>query len=46
MPQDTRQQKLYYRAAKKREEKRRARRLDNIFLMIERKEGIRELSFC
>lgn len=46
MPQDTKLQKAYYRSAKRREEKRSARRLDNLFLMIERKEGIKRLSLC
>ncbi len=46
MPQDTRRQKAYYRAAQKRAERKSARRLDNLFALIERKEGIKELSFC
>lgn len=46
MPQDTKKQKAYYKAAKKREERHTARRLDSLFLMIERKEGIKHLSFC
>lgn len=46
MPQATERQRTYYRAAKRREEKRSDRRLDNLFLMIERKEGIKQLSFC
>ena len=46
MPQDTRLQKKYYQVAKRREEKRSARRLDRLFLLIERKEGIKQLSFC
>lgn len=46
MPQDTKQQKAYYQSAKRRSEKRSARRIDNLFLMIERKEGIKQLSFC
>lgn len=46
LPQDTRRQKAYYRAAQKRDERKSARRLDNLFAIIERKEGIKELSFC
>lgn len=46
MPQDTKLQKAYYQSAKKREAKRNARRLDNLFRMIERKEGIKQISFC
>jgi hypothetical protein len=46
MPQDTKLQKAYYQSAKKREARRSARRLDKLFLMVERKEGIKELSFC
>lgn len=46
MPQSTKQQRAYYRAAKKRETRRSIRRMDNLFAMIERKEGIKELSFC
>lgn len=46
MPQTTKQQKAYYKTAKKREARRSARRMDNLFAMIERKEGIKELSFC
>lgn len=46
MPQDTKRQKAYYNAAKKRADRRSARRLDNLFIMIERKEGIKQLSFC
>lgn len=46
MPQNTRQQKAYYRSARKREAKRSARRLDNLFFLIERKEGMKQLSFC
>ena len=45
-PQSTKQQKAYYRAAKKREVRRSIRRMDKLFAMIERKEGIKELSFC
>lgn len=46
MPQDTRQQKLYYKSARKRAQRHSARRLDNLFAMIEHKEGIKEVSFC
>lgn len=35
MPQDTRKQKFYYRAAKKRMERRGARRLNQLFALIE-----------
>lgn len=35
MPQDTRKQKMYYRAAKRRMEKRSARRMDELFALIE-----------
>lgn len=35
MPQDSRKQKLYYRAAKKRMERRGARRLNQLFALIE-----------
>lgn len=46
MPQSTKRQKAYYKAAKQREARKSARRVDNLFTMIERKEGIREISFC
>lgn len=46
MPQSTKRQKAYYKAAKQREVRKSARRVDNLFTMIERKEGIREISFC
>ncbi len=46
LPQDTKRQKQYYRAAKKREEKRSIRRVDRLFLMIEKQDGIKELSCC
>lgn len=46
LPQDTKRQKLYYRTAKKREEKRSARRVDSLFLLIEKQEGIKQLSYC
>lgn len=46
MPQDTRRQKKYYQAAKRREEKRSARRLDQLFCMVEEKEGIKMYSIC
>ncbi len=35
---------VYYRAAKKREERRGANRLDSLFLLIEKQEGIKQLS--
>lgn len=46
MPQDTKRQKLHYRAAKKKAEKRSAKRLDSLFLLIEQQEGIKQLSYC
>lgn len=46
LPQNTERQKLYYRTAKKREEKRSAKRLDSLFLLIEKQEGIKQLSCC
>lgn len=46
MPRNTRQQKVYYKSAKKRAEKRSARRLDSLFGLIERQNGIKSLSFC
>lgn len=46
MPQSTKRQKAYYKAAKQREARKSARRVDDLFAMIECKEGIRELSFC
>lgn len=46
LPQNTKQQKRYYRTAKKREEKRIAKRLDSLFLRIEKQEGIKHLSYC
>lgn len=46
LPRSTKQQEKYYNAAKKRNERRRAERLDNLFFMIECKEGIRKLSYC
>lgn len=36
LPQNTEQQKMYYKAAKKREEKRSAKRLDSLFQLIEK----------
>lgn len=42
MPQDTERQKAYYRAAKKRVERRNAKRLDSLFLLIEKQEGIKQ----
>ena len=44
MPQRTRQQRYYYKAAKHRQEKRDAKRLDALFLMIEKQEGMKKLS--
>ena len=46
MPTDTKKQKAYYKTAKRREDRRAANRLESLFLMIERKEGIKHLSFC
>lgn len=46
MPRRTRQQRYYYNSAKRLQEKRTARRLDSLFLMIEKKEGIKQLSMC
>ena len=46
MPQDTERQKAYYRAAKKRAERSSAKRLDSLFLLIEKQEGMRQLSCC
>ncbi|MCM1398326.1 MAG: hypothetical protein NC225_02465 [Clostridium sp.] len=46
LPQDSKKQKTYYRSAKRRAQKQSARRLDELFDMIERKEGIKNLSFC
>lgn len=46
MPQDTKRQKAYYRAEKKRAERRSAKRLDNLFLLLEKREGIKALSYC
>ena len=46
MPRRTRQQRHYYNSAKRLQEKRTARRLDSLFLMIEKKEGIKQLSMC
>lgn len=40
LPQNTKRQKMYYRTAKKRAEKSSARRLDGLFLLIEKQEGI------
>lgn len=45
MPQDTKKQKAYYRAAQRREEKKSASRLDSLFTLIEDKEGIKKLSY-
>lgn len=46
LPRATAKQRHYYNAARKREERRKARRVDNLFLLIEQQEGMRELSFC
>ncbi len=46
MPRNTKRQKAYYQSAKRRAEKRNARQLDNLFAMIERREGIKSLSLC
>ena len=46
LPQDTKKQKAHFRSAMKREKRRSARRLDSLFAEIERKEGIKALSFC
>lgn len=46
MPRDTKQQKAYYRAAKRRSERRSAKRMDRLFALIERREGIKSESFC
>ena len=46
MPRSTARQRTYHRSAKKREEKQAARRLDGLFLMIEKNNDIKKLSFC
>jgi len=46
MPTSTKKQKAHYKSAVRREERKAAKRLDSLFLMIERKEGIKHLSFC
>lgn len=46
MPRNTKRQKVYYNAAKKREARRNEKRLDNLFVLIENKEGIKNLLFC
>lgn len=46
LSQNTKRQKMYYKAAKKREEKRSAKRLDSLFQLIEKQEGIKQLSCC
>lgn len=46
LPQNTARQKLYYRTAKKRAEKSSAKRLDALFCLIEKQEGIKQLSCC
>lgn len=46
MPRDSKKQKLYYKAAKKKAQRRSARRVDELFLQIERREGIKRVSYC
>ena len=46
LPRDTKKQKAHFRSAMKREKRCSARRLDSLFAEIERKEGIKALSFC
>ncbi|MCM1049997.1 MAG: hypothetical protein NC433_16395 [Clostridiales bacterium] len=46
LPQNTARQKLYYNTAKKRAEKSSAKRLDMLFCLIEKQEGINPLSCC
>lgn len=46
LPQDTKKQKAHYRSAMKKERRRSASRLDSLFAEIEKKEGIKALSFC
>ena len=46
MPRDSKRQKMYYQAAKKRAERHSARRVDQLFALIERQEGIKRLSYC
>ena len=47
LPQDTKKQKKYYFKAAKREKRNTAKRLDNIFLMLEQQnQGFKQLSYC
>lgn len=46
LPQDTKRQKIYYRAAMRRAEKQSSRRVEELFALIEKREGIRMLSYC
>lgn len=46
LPRGTKRQRAYYRSARKRAERREARRLDDLFAMIESREGIKDLSIC
>lgn len=46
LPKSSKKQKKYFEAAKKRDKRKAARRVDNLFAMIEQQEGIKELSFC
>ena len=46
MPRSTKRQKAYYKSAKRRAEKSSARRLENLFAVIESQESIKSLSFC
>lgn len=43
LPRDTARQRRYYRTAKRRAEKYSAKRLDSLFLLIEKQEGIKQL---
>lgn len=46
LPQSTKRQKTYYKAARRRAEKRNSRRLDALFALVENREGIKGLSCC
>lgn len=46
LPQGTKKQKLYYRTAKKRAEKNSAKRLDSLFILIEKQGDIKQMSCC
>lgn len=46
MPRDSKKQERYYQAAKRRAQKRGAQKMDQLFRMIESREGIQSLSFC